>query len=200
MKLHKKKEKFYRASYASTLQVCSKIALGQECKFRHRNRFRNITYAGNRFPYFKQYSVHILLLFVLAWSPSSKQYSLVSMSCAACYASCWPKMTIDCSATAFVIRLEWILHLNHFIIYVPNSCWCHLEAVWLVIHHTLSFTVVINIVMGWTFTMKLLVVRECRSLLGQGLKTGFNRRKDYQVCLLPDRLSRGVVSSPSHSY
>lgn len=100
------------------------------------------------------------------------------MSCAAaCYASCWPKMTIDCSATAFVIRLEWILHLNHFIIYVPNSCWCHLEAVWLVIHHTLSFSVVINIVMGWTFTMKLLVVRGCRSLLGQVLKTGFNKRK-----------------------
>lgn len=30
--------------------------------------------------------------------------------------------------------------------------------------------------MGWTFTMKLLVVRGCRSRLGQGLKTGFNRR------------------------
>lgn len=83
-----------------------------------------------------------------------------------CYASCWPKMTIDCSATAFVIRLGWILHLNHFIIYVPNSCQCHLEAVWLVIHHTLSFTVVINIVMGWTFTMKLPGGKEYRSPLG----------------------------------
>lgn len=29
-------------------------------------------------------------------------------------------MTIDCGATASVIRLEWILHLNHFIIYVPK--------------------------------------------------------------------------------
>lgn len=75
-------------------------------------------------------------------------------------------MTIDCSATAFVIRLGWILHLNHFIIYVPNSCQCHLEAVWLVIHHTLSFTVVINIVMGWTFTMKLAGAKEYTSPLG----------------------------------
>lgn len=87
--------------------------------------------------------------------PPSPPYGLLSVSDAACYASCWTKMTIDCSATAFVIRLGWILHLNHFIIYVPNSCQCHLEAGWLVIHHTLSFTVVINIVMGWTFTMKL---------------------------------------------
>lgn len=75
-------------------------------------------------------------------------------------------MTIDCSAAAFVIRLGWILHLNHFIIYVPNSCQCHLEAVWLVIHHTLSFTVVINIVMEWTFSMKLSGGRECRSPVG----------------------------------
>lgn len=44
------------------------------------------------------------------------------------------------------------------------------------IHHTLSFTVVINIVMGWTFTMKLLGGRECRSPVGQGLKTAFSRR------------------------
>lgn len=93
-----------------------------------------------------------LSLFIFLFPPP---YGLLSVSDAACYASCWTKMTIDCSATAFVIRLGWILHLNHFIIYVPNSCQCHLEAGWLVIHHTLSFTVVINIVMGWTFTMKL---------------------------------------------
>lgn len=75
-------------------------------------------------------------------------------------------MTIDCSATASVILLGWILHPNLFIIYVPNSCQCHLEAVWLVIHHALSFTVVINIVMGWTFTIKLPGGKEYRSPLG----------------------------------
>lgn len=96
--------------------------------------------------HWKQYSLHTLPLPVPAPSSPSCQYASVSVSCAPCYASCWPKMTIDCSATAFVIRLGWILHLNHFIIYVPNSCQCHLEAVWLVIHHALSFTVVINIV------------------------------------------------------
>lgn len=77
----------------------------------------------------KRYCLHSLLLPVPAPSSPSSRYSSVSVSCAACYASCWPKMTIDCSATAFVIRLGWILHLNHFIIYVPNSCQCHLEAV-----------------------------------------------------------------------
>lgn len=135
------------------------------------------------------------------FSPSSR-YTSVSASCASCYASCWPKMTIDCSATAFVIRLGWILHLNHFIIYVPNSCQCHLEPVWLVIHHTLSFTVVINIVMGWTFTMKLPGGRECRSLLGGSgySKQESTEREDYQVCLLPHQLSRDVVSSPSLCY
>lgn len=86
-------------------------------------------------------------------------------------------MTIDCSATAFVIRLGWILHLNHFIIYVPNSCQCHLEAVWLVIHQTLSFTLVINIVMGWTFNMKLPGGIRISSGRVKLLKTGVNRRK-----------------------
>lgn len=85
------------------------------------------------------------------------------VACGPCYASCWPKMTIDCSANAFVIRLGWILHLNHFIIYVPYSCQCHLEAVSSVIHHTLSLAVVINIVMGWTFAVKLPGGREYRS-------------------------------------
>ena len=95
-------------------------------------------------------------------------------------------MTIDCSATAFVIRLGWILHLNHFIIYVPNSCQCHLEAVWLVIHHTLSFSVVINIVMWWTFTVELPGGWECRSLQGGSC---FSKRESTEGGL------SGVVAS-----
>lgn len=112
----------------------------------------------------------------------------------ACYASCWPKMTIDCSATAFVIRLRWILHLNHFIIYVPNSCQCHLEAGWLVIHHTLSFTVVINIVMGWTFTMKLPGEGNA-DLFREGQATQNKSTSDRLSCVatIKDRLSGDVV-------
>lgn len=106
------------------------------------------------------------LLFPLpatSWWSLFTPYISGCVACGPCYASCWPKMTIDCSANAFVIRLGWILHLNHFIIYVPYSCQCHLEAESLVIHHTLSLAVVINIVMGWTFTMKLPGGREYRS-------------------------------------
>lgn len=133
-----------------------------------------------RFTHLTQSSLHTLPV------PAQSSSWYTSVFCAPCYASCWPKMTIDCSATAFVIRLGWILHLNHFIIYVPNSCQCHLEAVWLVIHHTLSFTVVINIVMGWTFTMKLPGGRERRSFWGgRGTQTGgmIIRCSGYQTAL-----------------
>lgn len=145
-------------------------------------------------PYLQHCSLHILLPPVPPHS--SPHYGLLSVSGAACYASCWPKMTIDCSATAFVIRLGWILHLNHFIIYVPNSCQCHLEAVWLVIHQTLSFTVVINIVMGWTFNMKLPGGMRISSGRVRLLKTGVNRGKIIR-CTRYQTLSRDVVSLPS---
>lgn len=146
--------------------------------------------------------INVTTFIVQLW-PQIEQYSLLLLltgivfsleSCAAYYASCWPKMTIDCSATTFVIRLGWILHLNHFIIYVPNSCQCHLEAGWLVIHHTLSFTVVINIVMGWTFTMKLPGDRNA-DLFGRVKipKTG-QHKKHYDTSLQPDSLFRDVAS------
>lgn len=141
------------------------------------------TYIVQLWPQIERYSLLLLLTGIV--------FSLES--CAAYDASCWPKMTIDCSATTFVIRLGWILHLNNIIMYVPNSCQCHLEAGWLVIHHTWSFTVVINIVMGWTFTMKLPDDRNA-DLFGRVkiLKLG-QHQKDYDTSLQPDSLFRDVA-------
>lgn len=47
----------------------------------------------------------------------------------------------------------------------------------MVIHQTLSFTLVINIVMGWTFNMKLPGGMRISSGRVKLLKTGVNRRK-----------------------
>lgn len=63
----------------------------------------------------------------------------------------------------------------------------------MVIHHTLSFTVVINIVMGWTFTMKLPGEQECKSLLGEGGRGGGGG-----VRLLQPRVNRRKIMCACH--
>lgn len=64
----------------------------------------------------------------------------------------------------------------------------------MVIHHTLSFTVVINIIMGWTFTMKLPGDRNADLFRRVKPLKIRQHQKDYHVLLRPERLSRVVVS------
>lgn len=60
-----------------------------------------------------------------------------------------------------------------------DSCRCHLEAAGPVIHHTLSFSPVINIVIGWT--RKLPGGREHGSPLGGSGSSASHRHGDQRV-------------------